>query len=177
MNHICPNTLPLSIRLLLKTQNYSPFLSQMTKGKSLRGRHLVITRRVNIILIIKKGLRRRRGRRSKTKHVSLLTSNGLTLVFIWHITSMRVSKKPQKSTCIHWSCSMMALKVTPLVVEEERVKKDAAEKGGAIGAPGSVVSTRPRFDWSWASLRWIEPMLMAPMMVKIGERGIGMEKC
>ena len=52
----------------------------MTKGKSLRGRHLVITRKANIILIILKRrnyrtLWRRRGRRSIAADASLSAYN------------------------------------------------------------------------------------------------------
>ena len=68
---------------------------------------------------------------------------------------------------------MMASRVTPPAAEVE----GADEKGGTTKAIGSVVSTRGRFGRSWASLRRIEPALIAPMMVKRGKRGIGMEKC
>ena len=68
---------------------------------------------------------------------------------------------------------MMASRVTPLVVEVE----GAEEKGGTTKAIGSVVSTRGRFGQSWASLRRIEPALIAPMMMKRGKKGIGMENC
>ena len=52
----------------------------MTKGKSLKGRHLVLTGRVSLILIIinhiiMRGLWRRRGRRSIANHTSLFTGN------------------------------------------------------------------------------------------------------
>ena len=57
-------------------------MSQITKGKSLRRRHLVITRRVSIILIIirivtliSRGLWRRRGRRSKAIDACLSACN------------------------------------------------------------------------------------------------------
>ena len=69
-------TLPLSTRLL-STQNYFPFLSRMTKGKSLRVRHLVITRRASIItsivILISQSLWKRRWRGSETTKASLLT--------------------------------------------------------------------------------------------------------
>ena len=64
---------------------------------------------------------------------------------------------------------MMALRVAP-AVEEERAK----EEDGIAEAAGSIVSTRGRFGRSWASLRWTEPTLMAPMMVEKGEKGMGM---
>ena len=44
-------TLPLNTRLL-SSQNYSPFLSRMTKGESSRGRHLIITGRASILILI-----------------------------------------------------------------------------------------------------------------------------
>ena len=52
----------------------------MTKGKSLKSLHLVIIRRAStiliiLIIIIEWGLWRRRGRRSKTSHASLLAGN------------------------------------------------------------------------------------------------------
>ena len=65
----------------------------MTKGKSLRDSHLVIIRRnssiiICIILIIKRGLGRMRGRRSKTNHASLSVSNAsYSSVHLTHLTS------------------------------------------------------------------------------------------
>ena len=44
-------TLPLNTRLL-SSQNYSPFLSRMTKDESSRGRHLIITGRAIILILI-----------------------------------------------------------------------------------------------------------------------------
>ena len=67
---------PPKYKTTLKPKTTPPFLSQMTKGKSLRGRHLVITGRVNItLIIIRRGLWRRRGRRSKAANASLLVFN------------------------------------------------------------------------------------------------------
>ena len=74
-------TLPLSTRLL-SNPKLLPLLSQISKGKSLRGHHLVITGRASIILII---LRRRgrgmlwRGWRSKANHASLFAGNATDL--------------------------------------------------------------------------------------------------
>ena len=45
-------TLPLKPWLLSSSQNYPPFLSRMTKGKSLRGHLLLITRRASILILI-----------------------------------------------------------------------------------------------------------------------------
>ena len=66
----------------------------------------------------------------------------------------------------------MASRVTPPTVEVE-----GAEEDGTVEATRLVVSIRGCFGRSWASLHQIEPALMAPMMVKRGERGMGMEKC
>ena len=71
-------TLPLSTRLL-SSQNYSPFLSRMKKGKSSRGHHLIITGKASILILIItiikilicRSLWRRRGRGSKTTKASL----------------------------------------------------------------------------------------------------------
>ena len=71
----------------------------------------------------------------------------------------------------------MASRVTPAAEEEEAEVEGAEEEGGTVEAVGSSVSTLGRFDRSWASLRQTKPSLMASIMVKRGERGIGMEKC
>ena len=71
---------------------------------------------------------------------------------------------------------MMASKVTP-ATEKEGEEVEDVEEEGAIGATGSSISTRGSFDQSWVSLCRIEPVLMAPMVVKKGKEGIGMEKC
>ena len=77
-------TLPLNIRLL-SSQNYFPFLSQMTKSKSLRGRYLIITGRASIlilivitiiiIILIYRNLWRRRWRSNETTKTSLSSCN------------------------------------------------------------------------------------------------------
>ena len=79
-------TLPLDTRLLSSSQNYSPFLSRMTKGKSLRGRHLLITRKASILILIIIistiiailicwSLGRRKGRSGETTEASLSSCN------------------------------------------------------------------------------------------------------
>ena len=80
----------------------------MTKGKSLRGRHLIIIGRVNVILIIinliiRRGLWRKRGRMSKTSHASLPTGNvACSGVHLTHLineivkTTTKVSLHPLK---------------------------------------------------------------------------------
>ena len=74
-------TLPLDTRLLSSSQNYSPLLSWMTKGKSLRGRHLFIIGRASILIfiiiitissiLIIRSLRRRRWRSNEVTKASL----------------------------------------------------------------------------------------------------------
>ena len=55
-------------------------------------------------------------------------------------------------------------------MEEEGANVEGAKEEGRIAeAVGSIVSTRDHFVRSWASLRRIEPALMAPMVVKKGE--------
>ena len=80
----------------------------MTKGKALRGRHLVITGRVNIILIIikliiRQSLWRRRGKRGKTSYASLSAGNAAySIVHLTHLiseivmTTTKVSLRPLK---------------------------------------------------------------------------------
>ena len=67
----------------------------------------------------------------------------------------------------------MASKVTP-ATEEEGVEVEEAEKEGGIGATKSYVSVRGRFSQSWVCQTVLA--LMAPMVVKKGESGIGMKK-
>ena len=55
-----------------------------------------------------------------------------------------------------------------------RVTQTAEEEGVEVGG---VEEEGGRFSRSWASLHRIELAHIAPMMVKRGERGIGMEKC
>ena len=86
-------TLPLNTRLL-SSQNYFPFSSRMTKGKSLRGRHHIIIERVNILIItilIYRSLWRRRWKRSETTKATLsscYTTN--TGVHLTHLIGKRV---------------------------------------------------------------------------------------
>ena len=65
----------------------------------------------------------------------------------------------------------MASRVTPPAAEVEGAK----EEGGTAEVAGFVVSTRGCFGQSWTSLHRIEPALMAPMVVKKGELGMGCE--
>ena len=78
-----------------------------------------------------------------------------TRVYTWHNSSLRVSRWAS----MHWSCAVMASRVTPPFEEE------GAMVEGIAGVAGSVVSILGRFGRSWASLRWIEAALMAPMIV------------
>ena len=137
-------TLPLSTRLLSQTQNNSPFLSWMTKGKSLRGHHLVITRRVNIILIIKRGLQRRRGRRSKTSHVSLSMSN--VSCFSVHLTHL-INESVQTTTKV----SMHPLKLLYDGLEGHTTSRGGRRKGRG---------------WSYRSCR-IDHLYSWPLQLKL----------
>ena len=73
--------LPLTIWLFSHNQNYSPFLSRVIKGESLRNSHLIIARRVrSIIPLIISTIRRLlsrlgRGRKSKTVETRLSASD------------------------------------------------------------------------------------------------------
>ena len=154
----------------------------MTKGKSLRGHHLIIIERASIILIILKRrnykmLWRSKGRRSIATDVSLSACNAsYPSVHLTHLIN-EIVKTTTKSACIHCSCSMMALRATPVGKEEWAKVEGAEEEGGIAEVARSVVSTRGCFGRSKASLRRTELAHMAPMMVKKGEKGIGMEKC
>ena len=94
-------TLPLNTRLLSSSQNYSPFLSRMTKGKSPRGRHLIITGRAIILILIiivitiiailiYQSLRRKRWRSSKTTKVSLSSCNTIDTSVLTHLITESV---------------------------------------------------------------------------------------
>ena len=130
-------TIPLNIRLL-SSQNYSPFLSQMTKGKSLRGHHLIITGKGD-------------GEAVKPPRWACCRDIQLAWVFTWHISLVRESRWAS----MLWSCTMMASRVTPPVVEVE-----VAEEEGIVEVAGLVASTRGHFSRSWALLRQIELALM-----------------
>ena len=59
-------------------------------------------------------------------------------------------------------------------MEEEGANVEGAkEEGRIVEAVGSIVSTRDHVGRSWASLRRTEPALMALMVVKKGEEGMG----
>ena len=82
------NSPPKNKTTPFKTIYTSPFLSQMTKDNSLKGHHLVITGWAStiLIIIIERGLWRRRGRRSKTCHASLSASNAAhSIVHVTHL--------------------------------------------------------------------------------------------
>ena len=79
---------PPKYKTTLIIQNYFPFLSRMTKGKSSRGHHLIITRRASILILISIVItiitilirwslrrRRRRRRRGETTKASLSSCN------------------------------------------------------------------------------------------------------
>ena len=65
-----------------------------------------------------------------------------------------------------------------LAAEEEGVEVERAkEEGGTIEAAGSSISTCGCFGRSWVSLRWSEPALMATIVMKKREEGMGIYKC
>ena len=149
---------PPKNKTTLKTQNYSPFLSRMTKGKSLIGRHLVIIERASIILIIliiiiKRGLYRRRGRTSKTSLASLPTGNAsLEGLHLTHLISEIVKTTTQVS--LH-----------PL-----KLLHNGIEGHTTSGERGRSGRKQSRRWWS----RKTKPTLTAPVVGKRGERGMGM---
>ena len=177
----CPIlTLPLNTRLL-STQNYSPFLSRTTKGKSLRGHHLVITGRdsiiliiTNIIILINQGLWRKRWRMSKTTKASLFASNATnSSVHLTHLIGEIVKTTTKISLYLLKLHHVMASRVTPPLVEIEGAEKG----GGTTETAGSSVSTRGRFNQSWTLPHQTKSALMAPIVVKKGESGMGIWKC
>ena len=143
----------------------------MTKGKSVRGHHFGITGRASIILI-SQGLWRGKGRRCKASNASLsMCTVSYSGVHLTHLINEIV-----KTASILWSYAMMASRVTPTAEEEGAKVEGVKEEGGTGEAVGSSVTPRGRFSWNWVSLCWIEPALMAPMVVKKGEEGMKMEK-
>ena len=102
-----------------------------TKGKSLKGRHLIITRRASILILIItilicRNLWRRRWRGSESTKASLpscyTTDTGVHLT---HLIGERVK------VSIHvLNCAIMASKVTPVV--KEGVEVEEAKMEGAI---------------------------------------------
>ena len=89
-------TIPLTTRLLSHKQNYSPFLSPVTKGELLRGCHLIVLLKARSIIIILSTSRRIQGRitlgrRNEATKVRLLLSNPANLgVHLTHIISKMV---------------------------------------------------------------------------------------
>ena len=129
----------------------------MTKGKSLKGRHLVITRRASITLlvinIINRGLWRRRWRRIKTSHASLPTGNvAYSGVHLTHLISEIV--KTTTKVSLH-----------PLKLLHNGIKGHTTS--------GERGRSRRKQSQRWWS-RKTEPTLMAPVVGKRGERGMGM---
>ena len=87
-------TLPLNYKTTL-IQNYSPFLSRMTKGKSSKGRHLIITGKASILIIITiiicQSLWRRKWRGNETTKASLSSCYTTdTSVHLTHLIGERV---------------------------------------------------------------------------------------
>ena len=69
---------------------------------------------------------------------------------------------------------MMALRVTPVAEKEEVEVEGAEEECGIAKVTRSFVSTHGRFSRSWALLCPTKPVLMALMVVKKREEGMGM---
>ena len=63
---------------------------------------------------------------------------------------------------------MITSRVMPAAEEEGVEVERAKEEGGTVEAAGSFVSTCGCFGRSWVSLRWIEPTLMVPIVMKKG---------
>ena len=154
-------TLPLNTRLLT-SQNYSPFLSWMTKGKSLRGHCLFITRRDSILILIitsapssSEASREGDGEATKPPKRACHCAIRLIRVFTWHNSSLRVSRRAS----MHWSYTMTTSRVTPPTEEE------GAEVEGMVGARAYSVSVCGHFVQNWASLRRTETALMTPTTV------------
>ena len=105
--HFPPSTslvLPLTTRLL-SHNNYSPFLSRVTKGESLRNSHLIIICKAkSIITVIISTIRRlhrriKRGRRSKATKTGLSASNMTNPgVYLTHLIRKMVKTTTKIST-------------------------------------------------------------------------------
>ena len=166
-------TLPLSI-WLLSAQNYSFFLSRMTKGKSLRSGHLLITRKLVSSSSSSPSSLSPEPPSSSSSSEAYGDGEGdrdtvkppmwaycyaiwLTRVFTWYNSVVSVSRRASMRS----SCTMMAYSITPL----------AEEKEGAEWAGGVVISVCGCFSRSWASLGWINAVLMAAMTVKCEDSG------
>ena len=128
----------------------------MTKGKSLRGHHLVITRRASIILLVINIISRGLWRRSKTSHASLPTGNvAYSGVHLTHLISEIV--KTTTKVSLH-----------PL-----KLLHNGIEGHTTSGERGRSGRKQSRRWWS----RKTKPTLTAPVVGKRGERGMGMWKC
>ena len=172
-------TLPLNT-WLLSSQNCSSFLSQMTKGKSLRSHHLFIIGRASILILIliiiiiitrpssasssSKASREGEGDGDTAKPPMRACHHAiqLTRVLTWYNSVESVSRRA--SMCL--SYAMTASSVT-LPLEEEGAEVDGMERIGGV----VVVLVCGRFGWSWASLYWTDAMLMALMTVKWEDSG------
>ena len=148
-------TLPLRTRLLLSSQNYSLFLSWMTKGKSLRGR-LIITRKASnlILILILRSLWRRRWRSNKAIKASpSLCNTTNTGVYLIQLNSKSIKM------------SIYALKLHHDYLKSHTTEEEGAELEEMVGVGGSIISVVGCFGWSWASLCRTNAALMAPMTV------------
>ena len=160
-------TLPLHTRLLSSSQNYFPFLSRMTKGKSLRGRHLIITSKASILILIIiistiiailicQSLQRRRGRSGKTTEASLSSCNTTN-------TGVHLTQLITESV----KASIHALKLHHDDLKCHSTTRRRKSRGGRNSRSYRISHLIcGRFGRSWASLCRTEATLMAPIIVK-----------
>ena len=134
-------TLPLNTRLLSVSQNYSLFLSRMTKGKSPRGRHLIITRKASILILIitiliSWSLWRRRWRGSETAKASLSTCYTSYMgVHLTHLISERVKASIHALKLCHdaWAYNNNFTKPNPKISRKKLKNPKNFEKPQNLG--------------------------------------------
>ena len=165
-------TNPPSMSMATLISKLFPLFVTSDKGVSTLSRHLIITRRANIIILISvfttgaiftlilRCLGRRRRSHSETTHDSLSLCDMTNTVFTWHNSSLRVSKRASMRTCY----AMMVSMVIPLV-EDERTEVDIV-----VEARGATAFVRGYLGRSCAALRRTVAS-MAHMKVKWGDSG------
>ena len=114
-------TLPLNT-WLLSSQNYSPFLSQMPKCKSLRSHHLIIIIIISILVLRILWRKRRRWRRGEATHASLSSCD---------TTNTGVHLKQLNSECI--KVSIHVLKLCHDDLKHHTTTRRRGSKGGWNG--------------------------------------------
>ena len=157
---------PLKYKTTFKTKTTSPFCHEW-----LRVSHweVVISSSLeelatsSTIILISRGFWRRRGRGSKASHVSLFAGNAT-------------------NSCVHLThliCEKFVTSIHPLKLCHDSIKSHTSYRGRRSRGARSWRKRRNSRSYriirlhSW--LLWLK--LVVPMMVKIGEKGIGMEKC